>query len=406
MITEEHYEQLLGLRSPWSVAKVDLNMEELRVDIEVEHLEQTDKCPECGASCPIYDHAAERIWRHLDTMQFETLLHARVPRVKCPKHGVKTVNLPWAAKHSRFTLLFEAFAISVLQAAQSVEKARRLLNLNWHQVEAIKKRAVVRGLARRKKAPIPYIGLDEKSFRKGMSFVTTCCDLEGGRVLDVAENRDEKSAKKLLNKALNESQQGGVFAAAMDMWPAYRNAVNEVMPFTEIVHDRFHVSKHLNEAVDKVRRQENRQMIQQGEETLKGTRYWWLKNEPELTADAVARFEELKKAGLKVARAWEIKELFRHFWDCPNVKQARAFFNKWYARAINCGLTPVKRVAKMIKKHLENLLSFLVWKISNGAVEGLNSKIQTIKSNARGYRSFESYRIAILFHCGKLELLP
>jgi len=281
-----------------------------------------------------------------------------------------------------------------------------LLRLNWHQVETIKKRAVARGLSRRKKALIPYIGLDEKSFRKGMSFVTTCCDLEGGRVLDVAENRDEKSAKTLLNKALSESQQAGVFAAAMDMWPAYRNAVNEVMPFTEIVHDRFHVSKHLNEAVDKVRRQENRQMIRQGEDSLKGTRYWWLRNDPELTADASERFEELKKAGLKVARAWEIKELFRHFWVCPNVKQARSFFEKWYARAINCGLSPVKRVAKMIKKHLENLLSFLVWKISNGVVEGLNSKIQTVKSNARGYRSFESYRIAILFHCGKLEMLP
>lgn len=406
MITEEHYEQLLGLRSPWSVTKVDLNMEELRVDIEVEHLEQTDKCPECGASCPIYDHAAKRTWRHLDTMQFETLLHARSPRVKCPEHGIKTVNLPWASKHSRFTLLFEAFAISVLQAARSVEEARKLLKLNWHQVEAIKKRAVERGLARRKKAPIPYIGIDEKSFRKGMSFVTTCCDLEGGRVLDVAENRDEQSAKTLLNNALSGSQQAGVFAAAMDMWPAYRNAVNEVLPFTEIVHDRFHVSKHLNEAVDKVRRQENRQMIRQGEEALKGTRYWWLKNEPELTADAAARFEELKKAGLKVARAWEMKELFRHFWGCPNVKQARAFFNKWYVRAINCGLTPVKKVAKMIKKHLENLLNFLVWKISNGVVEGLNSKIQTVKSNARGYRTFEGYRIAILFHCGKLELLP
>lgn len=406
MLTEEHYEQLLGLRSPWSVAKVDLNMEKLRVDIYVEHLEQKDKCPECGASCRIYDEAAERTWRHLDTMQFETLLHARTPRVECPEHGIKTARVPWAEKHSRFTLLFEAFAINVLQAARSVEEARKLLGLNWHQVETIKKRAVERGLARRKKALIPYIGLDEKSFRKGMSFVTTCCDLEGGRVLDVAENRDEESAKQLLNKALNESQQGGVFAAAMDMWPAYRNAVHEVLPFTEIVHDRFHVSKHLNEAVDKVRRQEHRQMLKQGEEALKGTRYWWLKNEPDLTADAAARFEELKKAGLKVARAWEIKELFRHFWECGSVQRATVFFEKWYARAIHCDLAPVRKVARMIRKHLENLLSFLVWKISNGVVEGLNSKIQTVKSNARGYRSFESYRIAILFHCGKLEMLP
>lgn len=406
MLTEEHYQQLLGLRSPWSVTNVELDMKKMRVDIHVEHVGPADKCPECGTSCRIYDEAAERTWRHLDTMQFETLLHAKTPRVECKKHGVRNVHLPWAEKHARFTLLFEAFAISVLQAARSVEEARKLLRLNWHQVETIKKRAVERGLSRRKKALIPYIGLDEKSFRKGMSFVTTCCDLEGGCVLDVAENRDENSAKDLLNKALSRPQQAGVFAAAMDMWPAYRNAVNEVLPFTEIVHDRFHISKHLNEAVDKVRRQENRQMVRNGEDGLKGTKYWWLKNEPNLTADAAERFEDLKKAGLKVARAWEVKELFRHFWSCGSVSRARVFFDKWYARAINCGLTPVKKVAKMIKKHIENLLSFLVWKISNGVVEGLNSKIQTVKSNARGYRSFKSYRIAILFHCGKLELLP
>jgi len=406
MLTEEHYEQLLGLRSPWSVTNVDLNMEELRVDIYVEHGGQTSVCPECGASCRIYDEAAERTWRHLDTMQFETLLHARTPRVECPKHGVKTVNVPWAGKHSRFTLLFEAFAVRVIQAARSVEEARKLLRLNWHQVDTIKKRAVERGLSRRKKSLIPYIGLDEKSFRKGMSFITTCCDLEGGRVLDVAQNRDEAAAEGLLNSALGASRQAGVFAAAMDMWPACRNAVHEVMPFTEIVHDRFHVSKHLNEAVDKVRRQEHRQMLRQGEDGLKGTKYWWLKNDPELTADAAARFDELKRAGLKVARAWELKELFRHFWGCANVKQARLFFDQWYARAVRCGLGPVKKVAKMLRRHLENLLNFLVWKISNGVVEGLNSKIQTVKSNARGYRSFESYRIAILFHCGKLELLP
>lgn len=89
----------------------------------------------------------------------------------------------------------------------------------------------------------------------------------------------------------------------MDMWPACRNAVNEVMTFTAIVHDRFHVSKYLNEAVDIVRRQENRQMIRPGEVSLKGTRYWCLKNDPELTADAAVRFEALKKAGLKVAKS-------------------------------------------------------------------------------------------------------
>jgi len=155
MLTEEHYQQLLGLRSPWSVTNIDLNIKKMRVNIHVEHVGQTHKYPECDASCRIYDEAAKRTRHHLDTMQFETLLHAKTPRVECPKHGVKTVNLPRAEKHARFTLLFEALAISVLRAARSAEEARKLLKLNWHQVETIKKRAGERALARRKKVLIP-----------------------------------------------------------------------------------------------------------------------------------------------------------------------------------------------------------------------------------------------------------
>lgn len=122
----------MGLRSPWAVAKVDLNMQKLQVDIYVEHGGQTETCPECNASCRIYDEVADRTWRHLDTMQFETFLHAKTPRVECLKHGDKTVAAPWAGKHARFTLLFEGFAVSVLQAARRVEDARKLLKLNWH----------------------------------------------------------------------------------------------------------------------------------------------------------------------------------------------------------------------------------------------------------------------------------
>lgn len=167
---------LLGLQAPWSVTNVELNVEKLRVDIHAESVGSTGVCPDCRAFCRLYDEAAERTWRHLDTMPFETFLHAKIPRIKCTRHGIKNANLPRVGKHSRFTLLFEAFALRVLQAARSNEEACKLRK---HQVEAFKKRVVERGLACRKKSLIPYVGLDEKSFRKGMSFVTALCDLEG-----------------------------------------------------------------------------------------------------------------------------------------------------------------------------------------------------------------------------------
>ena len=157
MKIEEHYSQLLGLRVPWKIGKVDLNLSAHRVDIEIEYTDVTGVCPECGANCPEHGDGKQRSWRHLDTMQFATYLHCSVPRVRCKKHGARTVKVPWAGKNSRFALLFEGFAVRVLQAARGIEEARKRLGLNWHQVNAIKACATQRGWSRRQAAAIPYL---------------------------------------------------------------------------------------------------------------------------------------------------------------------------------------------------------------------------------------------------------
>ena len=177
MEIEDQYSQLLGTQAPWEISKIDLDMSAHRVDIQIEYTDVTGACPECGANCPKHDDRKPRSWRHLDTMQFATYLHCSVPRVRCKKHGAKTVKVPWAAKNSRFTLLFEGFAVRVLQAARSIEEARKLLGLNWHQVDAIKARAVQRGLSRRQAVTIPYLGIDEKQFRKGHKTISSLVDL-------------------------------------------------------------------------------------------------------------------------------------------------------------------------------------------------------------------------------------
>ena len=406
MEIEEHYNHLLGIQSPWQISNVDLDIQENRVDIDIEYADDVGPCPECGAISPKHDDRNKRSWRHLDTMQFSTYLHCQLPRVRCKTHGAKTVNVPWAGKNSRFTLLFEGFAIRVLTAARSVEEARKLLGLNWHQVEAIKTRAVQRGLARRKAVAIPYIGIDEKQFRSGHRYISSMVDLQEGRVLDVVEERTEEACNLLIEQALSKKQQKQVTAVALDMWKAYANAVVEKLPQADIVHDRFHISQHLNEAVDKVRRQENKELISQGDGRLKGTKFSWLFNEENLSKELAERFDGLKRADLKVSRAWAIKELFRDFWSYTYAGWAQRHFDKWYSWAIRSRLEPIKEKARMIKNHLPNILTWFKHFISNAVAEGLNSKIQTVKSNARGYRSFEGFRNSILFYCGKLDMTP
>ena len=403
---EEHYEQLLGLGGAWKVSAVQLELSAKRVEVDIYFdLSQTMQCPECGKSCAHYDDREQREWRHLDTMQFETVLRCEVPRCNCPEHGVKTLRVPWAGKSSRFTLLFESFAIDVLQACSSVKAAAELMGLNWHQVNEIKRRAVARGLERRESAPIKHLGIDEKSFRKGHNYVSLLTDLEGSRVLDVAEGRDGVACDKLFG-TLAEEQLKDVEAIAMDMWRAFIKAAGEHLPNADIVHDRFHISQHLNQAIDKVRRHEHKALSKQQDDTLKNSKYLWLTGFENLSKEMQVRFNQLQSLGLKVGRAYAIKETFEHFWDYQYAGCARKFFKKWYGWARRSKLEPVKRVAKMIKEHFENIITYLKHRITNATTEGFNGVIESIKTNARGFRSFENYRVAILFQCGKLNLKP
>lgn len=400
-----HYGLLLGLDDSWEVAEVNVDPEGQQVEIQLRHRGGKLICPECQQACPQADLASERTWRHLDLMQFETLIRARVPRCTCKQCGVKTTAVPWAGKHSRFTLLFEAFAIKVLSACSSVKRAAELLKLDWDTAHAIMGRAVERGLQRRSTEEVKYVGLDEKSFLRGQNYVSVLTDLDAGRVLEVVPGRTEESATELW-KSLPNSQLKQIKAVSLDMWPGFINATEKMVPDADIVFDKFHISKHFNEAVDDVRREEQKRLLQADDDSLTGTRQLWLYNPRNLSEEQQARFERVKQSDLKTARAWAIKENFRIFWTYHNTYGARQFFKRWYAWAARCQLAPITKVAKLIHRHLENLLTYCRHKITNAVSEGLNSQIQSIKSAARGFRQFANYRIRILFYCGKLDLAP
>ena len=400
-----HYRLLLGLDEAWDVEEVDLDLEGSRVEIRLKHSGTQLCCPECQASCPKADTAHARRWRHLDTMQFETIIEAAIPRSNCSKCGVKTVTVPWADKHSRFTIMFEAFAIEVLQAASSVSKAAELLKLSWHTAHAIMGRAVDRGLKRRTEEPVRYVGIDEKSFGRGQDYVSLMVDIDQSRVVEVAKDRSAESCDQLW-ESLTESQKNGVLAVATDFWQAYGNSIREQVPHAEIVHDHFHISQYLVEAVDLVRRRENRELKKRGDDSLTGTRQLWLFNVDNLNKEQNDRIDEAQRVAMKTARAWGIKELFREFWHYTSPYWARKFFDRWYAWASRSRLEPIKKVARMLKKHLDGLLAYFRHPITNAKSEAFNSRVQAIKSAARGFRSFANYRIRILFYCGKLRLLP
>jgi transposase len=261
---QKHYALLLGVGSPWEVKNVELKLAEKKVEIELAwQWGAAAKCPECGRACSIHDCAPERTWRHLDTMQFTTLLRARTPRADCPEHGVKTMEIPWAAPQGRFTRLFERFAVEVLLASASVSQACELLGISWDTAQEIMRRAVERGLEQRQLEALKHLGMDEKSFKRGQSYVTLLTDLDQSRVLDVVEERTTEAADQLW-ETLRPEQKQTVEAVAVDMWPPFIQTIEKQVPEADIVHDKFHVSKYWGEAVDKVRRQEHKELLAQG----------------------------------------------------------------------------------------------------------------------------------------------
>ncbi|MDB6035164.1 MAG: transposase family protein [Verrucomicrobiales bacterium] len=255
------------------------------------------------------------------------------------------MSVPWAAPSGCFTLLFERFAIEVLLACASVSQACELLKIGWDAAHEIMKRSVERGLSRRQLEGLKHLGMDEKSFGRGHSYISLLTDLEGARVLDVVEERTKEAATQLWG-TLSPEQKGEVQAVAMDMWEPFMQSAHDAVPRADVVHDKFHVSKYLNEAVDKVRRQEHKELLAEGDETLKGTRQLWLYNPQNFSQEQLSEFEALKDLHLKAGRAWAAKELFTRFWEYETEGWARRFFKDWFGWVSRSQLKPMVDVHK------------------------------------------------------------
>jgi len=381
----EVFRTLLGLEHPWRVDRVCLSPEEKQLDLRlVHHPRASFLCPECGRARPLYDHVPARMWRHLDHGDYRTWLHARLPRVACPEHGTRQAAIPWALPGARCTLAFERHAIDVLLETD-VLGGSRLLHLSWHEAWNIMERAVTRGQQAKKRRLIRRLGVDEKAVAKRHQYVTLVCDLDRSTVEYIADDRKKTSLDGYYG-SLSKKQLRGLRAVAMDMWEPFIASTLAHVPDGEakIVFDRFHIMKHMTEAVDKVRKQEHRLLQEQGNDILKGTKYLWLFSEENLPEGWDEWLSGLQALHLKTGRAWALKEALRDLWGYQRKGWALRHWKRWYYWATHSRLEPVVQAARMIHGHLDNVLTYFDHRITNATSEGLNSKIQTVKKTPMG----------------------
>ena len=403
----ELYRHLLGLESPWTVTRVELAVEAGRVDVWAGHPRGVRwPCPECGRELPAHDHTPERAWRHLDSCQFVTYLHAEPPRVACPEHGVRQIRLPWAEPMARFTTLFERLAVDVLRECD-VQGAARLLRLSWDEAWHLMERAVARGQRAKPAQITPQIGVDEKAVARGQAYITVVTDLQRGTVEYIADERKQSSLDGYF-ATLSPEQRDAIQAVAMDMWDPFAASVRAHLADADqkIVFDRFHIMGHMGTAVDTVRKQENRTLRTEGDDSLVGSKYLWLYSRENLPRRHRHRFAALRDAELKTARAWAIKEDLRRLWSYHRPAAGLRHWKAWYFWATHSRLAPVIAVARMLQRRLPGILSYFRHRLTNAGSESLNSRIQAVRTAARGYRNREHLKTAIFFHCGGLNLYP
>lgn len=402
----DHYQQILGDMSPWTVDEVRLDVEHLVNELKLTVKPNTIwACPQCHARMHIKEWRTRR-WRHLDSCQFKTILVAAVPLVECAEHGAQTVQVPWAEGSSRFTLFFERFAIQVLEACPTA-RASELLQISWDEADGIKQRAVRRGLTRRHLDGLEHLCVDEKAVGRGQDYVTVVTGILEGKphVLYLGDGRDEAALNGFW-EWLGPEGCARIKAVSMDMSQSYQNSTRLHCPAADLIFDPFHLMKMLNTAVDAVRRQEIVMGTVVERQSLKQTRQLWLWGEENLPKGHAARFESLKHSTLKTARAWRLKELWRTFKHCLDRDDAYAFFQKWYLVAIRSKLEPIKKVARSFKAHLAGIVTIFKHGFCNALAEGVNSRIQLLMQKSCGYRNRERLKTDILFHFGGLNMDP
>jgi len=390
----------LGLTSPWTVSRADFDPEAHRLDIQIDFAPGSRfVCPVCGgADCSAYD-TERKTWRHLNFFQHEAYLTARVPRVRCDKCGIKTVTVPWARPDSGFTLLFEALVMTMV-SAMPVAAVARIVGEHDTRLWRVVHHYVDQARARIDTADVTRIAIDETAARRGHDYITLFADIDQARVLFATEG---KSAETIAAFADDLTAHGGdpdaIEEVCIDMSPSFIKGVAENLPNAAVTFDKFHAVKIVNDAVDQVRRGE-----QKRQNVLKGTRYIWLRNPANLSDRQQAILDALPTHHLKTARAYQMRLAFQDLYRQDSPQQAAQYLKRWYFWATHSRLSPMIDAAYTIKRHWNGILRWFDSKIANGLIEGINSLVQAAKAKARGYRSVRNLKAMVYLLAGKLDL--
>jgi transposase len=393
----------------------EVRMQERGLAMEIEitlqpHGGIRGRCSQCQSPAPGYDRLPERRWQFVPLWGIATWFCYAPRRVQCPEHGVVVEYLPWSDGKRPLTCALMGFLARWARRLSWRETAR-VFQTSWESVYRSVEWFVEWGLAERQLAGVESLGVDEIHWGHGLgatNFLTVIYQIDGHcrRLLWVGQRRTEATLRRGL-KALGPEVVKGLRFVCSDMWKPYLRVLATEAGQALHVLDRFHITMHLNQAVDQVRRAESarlRAASQAAAQQLKHTRWTLLRRGSRVRGRARQKLQALLASKLQTARAWELKETFAHFWKYRSLTWAGAFLDYWTWRAMRSRLEPMKKVARMLRSHEELILNWFRAKgeISTGAVEGLNNKIRVVTRRSYGFRTYKAMEIALYHTLGRL----
>jgi len=376
----------------------------------VAHGSRPAKCSRCQQVAPGYDRLPERSWRFVPLWGIVTWLVYAARRVNCPEHGVVVEQVPWSDGKRPVTIAMMCF-LSRWARRLSWRETAQVFGTSWECVYRSVAWFVEWGLAHRRLENVHSIGVDEIHWGRSQGadrFLTVIYQIDGHcrRLLWVGKRRTQATLRRGL-AALGDEVVSGLRFVCSDMWRPYLNVIAEKAGQALQVLDRFHITTHLNQAVDQVRRAESgrlRATASAQADRLKNMRWKLLRRGSRVRGKARQQLNDLVASKLATARAWILKETFQPFWRYRSTTWAGYFLSVWTERALRSRLEPMKKVARMLRVH-ENLL--MNWfrakgEISSGAVEGLNNKIRVVTRRSYGFRTYKAMEIALYHNLGRL----
>jgi len=321
----------------------------------------------------------------------EILLH----RLKCRRCGhLWWPTLPFMDGKHRYV---RSFALTVLDLLRfgTIRSVSEYLGVGWDLVKEIHKERLSLLYKSMPLHKVKYVGIDEFSLKKGHKYMTVFTDIETGRILHAVEGKGKEDIRPFLEKLSGKAKK--LKAVAMDMSGSYFSAVRGCLPGVDIVFDHYHVSALMNQAIDELRREQQRELDDLGQKTLKGNRFLLLRNYDSLDSDRKTRVDALLQVNQPLFLAHSMKEQLRLFWDKEDLESAKGFLDTWLKDAMASGIRVLARVAKTLAGYKTGLLNFFKHGITSAVVEGTNNKIKTLKRQAYGFRDMEYFKLR-LYH--------